>query len=273
SVIHGTSDLERGGPLLVGDQRHLGGRSLFAFTFYLRDAIYSFFILLRDHFWLLSHLQPLHHFFKNTASKFQARANKRFDPKSSRDEDLYLRLHKQFVGVLKSISQNFRDTIHFGYPLHSPPSIHGIRGRPCIAIYNLLQPQSQTELIYGLLSVEASVPHVIALSHSHARTKSDSNTQRPSLSEDLILKKLHHIREDIFGLSKVIGSVILGGPYPGDSKLKAILASMNLVFLRQGHPGDLGKTKCIQKNIIHVSLGQGLQPKMFKEPQCTQKNI
>eukprot|EP00096_Caligus_rogercresseyi_P008758 TRINITY_DN2831_c0_g1_i2.p1 TRINITY_DN2831_c0_g1~~TRINITY_DN2831_c0_g1_i2.p1 ORF type:complete len:105 (+),score=19.16 TRINITY_DN2831_c0_g1_i2:777-1091(+) len=54
--------------------------------------------------------------------------------------------------------------------------------------------------------------------------------KRPSLSEDLILKKLHHIREDIFGLSKVIGSVILGGPYPGDSKLKAILASMNLVF-------------------------------------------
>ncbi|CAB4055317.1 unnamed protein product [Lepeophtheirus salmonis] len=171
--LGGENDLDKGGPFLIGDEAILGGRTLFAFTFCLRDLasrgqkrIYSIFILLHDHFWLLQSINFIYGTFKQMSMRFQSKANELFDTQDSSklknlshllgDENLYVRLHRQFIGILKIIGKNFQDTIHHGQPLEdiyvSNKEKEELGYCDFKEIFDLLEPQNQKLLIYRLLT-------------------------------------------------------------------------------------------------------------------------
>uniref|UniRef100_A0A0K2TXU1 Folliculin/SMCR8 longin domain-containing protein n=2 Tax=Lepeophtheirus salmonis TaxID=72036 RepID=A0A0K2TXU1_LEPSM len=305
-VISGENDLDKGGPFLIGDEAILGGRTLFAFTFCLRDLasrgqkrIYSIFILLHDHFWLLQSINFIYGTFKQMSMRFQSKANELFDTQDSSklknlshllgDENLYVRLHRQFIGILKIIGKNFQDTIHHGQPLEdiyvSNKEKEELGYCDFKEIFDLLEPQNQKLLIYRLLTNRGVVIYgenmnqlakVLSLlsiflpHHSHAKLKSNSsgslgildgneisihlntnmtfselNSYLPSplpvlvlriinilqktsyLNGESIHKHILHLREEIFGLSKLYYIIQFTA---NKDKLKTVLRAMNLSY-------------------------------------------
>ncbi|CAB4055318.1 unnamed protein product [Lepeophtheirus salmonis] len=116
--------------------------------------------------WIKESINFIYGTFKQMSMRFQSKANELFDTQDSSklknlshllgDENLYVRLHRQFIGILKIIGKNFQDTIHHGQPLEdiyvSNKEKEELGYCDFKEIFDLLEPQNQKLLIYRLLT-------------------------------------------------------------------------------------------------------------------------